>query len=79
MRDVALPALAHGPMHTGAGGSGGLIATLAAGALAGTLVAGHTSRLRRPAIAASAAFLVKALAMAVEAGLRLLTPGRVTP
>jgi predicted MFS family arabinose efflux permease len=63
--DVALPALAHGPMHTGAGGYGGLIATLAAGALAGTLVAGHVGRLRRPAIVASAAYLVEALAMGI--------------
>jgi predicted MFS family arabinose efflux permease len=62
--EVALPALAHGPLHAGAGGYGGLIAAFAAGALLGTLAAGRASRLRRPAVAGSAAFLAEAACMA---------------
>jgi predicted MFS family arabinose efflux permease len=62
---VALPSLAHGPLHTGAGGFGALIAAFGAGALLGTLVAAHAGRARRPAIAGSAAFLAEAIFMAV--------------
>jgi predicted MFS family arabinose efflux permease len=61
---VALPSLAHGPLHTGAGGFGGLIAAFGGGALLGTLVSGHLGRLRRPAIAGSLAFLIEAAFMA---------------
>ena len=61
---VALPALAHGPFHTGAGGFGGLIAAFGGGALLGTLVSGHLGRLRRPAIVGSFVFLVEAVCMA---------------
>jgi predicted MFS family arabinose efflux permease len=63
--EVALPALAHGPFHTGAAGYGALIAAIGAGALVGTLVAGQTRRPHRPAIAASVAFLVEAVFMAI--------------
>jgi predicted MFS family arabinose efflux permease len=62
---VALPSLAHGPLHTGAGGFGALIAAFGAGALLGTLVAAHVGRARRPALAGSAAFLAEAVFMAV--------------
>ncbi|MGH3276063.1 MAG: MFS transporter, partial [Streptosporangiaceae bacterium] len=62
--EVALPALAHGPLHAGAGGYGGLLATFAAGALLGTLMAGQVSRLRRPAVAGSVAFLAETAFMA---------------
>jgi MFS family permease len=62
---VALPSLAHGPLHTGAGGFGGLIAAFGAGALLGTLASAHFGRLRRPAIAGSTAFMIEAAAMAV--------------
>jgi predicted MFS family arabinose efflux permease len=62
---VALPSLAHGPLHTGAGGFGALIAAFGAGALLGTLVAAHAGRARRPAIAGSAAFFAEAIFMAV--------------
>jgi MFS family permease len=62
---VALPSLAHGPLHTGAGGFGALIAAFGAGALLGTLVAAHAGRPRRPAIAGSAAFVAEAIFMAV--------------
>jgi len=62
---VALPSLAHGPLHTGAGGFGALIAAFGAGALLGTLVAAHAGRARRPAVAASAAFLTEAIFIAI--------------
>jgi MFS family permease len=61
---VALPSLAHGPFHTGAGGFGGLIAAFGGGALLGTLVSGHLGRLRRPAIVGSFVFLIEAACMA---------------
>ncbi|MHB2024210.1 MAG: MFS transporter, partial [Mycobacteriales bacterium] len=65
MSEVALPALAHGPWHAGAGGYGGLMAAFGGGALGGTLIAAQARRARRPAILASAAFLSEALFMAV--------------
>jgi len=65
MDQVALPSLAHGPLHAGAGGYGGLIAAFGAGALLGTIAAGQASRARRPAIAGSVAFLAQALFIAV--------------
>jgi MFS family permease len=58
---VALPALAHG--RFGAGGYGALLACLAAGGLAGTLLGARTGNLRRPAIVAALAFVVYATAM----------------
>ena len=62
---VAIPSLAHGPLHANAAGYGVLIAAFAAGALLGTVTAGHASRARRPAIVGSAAFLAEALFLAV--------------
>jgi predicted MFS family arabinose efflux permease len=59
--DVALPSLAHGPLHAGATGYGALIAAFAGGALVGTLAAGHARRARRPAMVGSIAFLAEAL------------------
>jgi predicted MFS family arabinose efflux permease len=58
--DVALPALAHGPLHAGAAGYGAIIAAFGAGALLGTLAAGQVRRARRPAVAGSLAFLAEA-------------------
>ena len=63
--EVALPSLAHGPLHTGADGYGLLIAAFGAGALAGTIAAGQLSGGRRPAVAGSAVFLAQAIALAV--------------
>jgi predicted MFS family arabinose efflux permease len=63
MDGIALPSLAHGPLHTGAGGFGGLVAAFGAGALLGTLVAAHAGRARRPAIVGSVAFLIEAVFM----------------
>ena len=59
--EVALPALAHGPFHAGAGGYGALIAVFGAGALVGTLVAGQARRPLRPAVVGSVAFLLEAV------------------
>ena len=46
--EVALPALAHGPLHAGASGYGALLAAFGGGALLGTIAAGQLGRLRRP-------------------------------
>jgi MFS family permease len=62
---VALPALAHGPLHASAQGYGAILAGFAAGALLGTLAAGQAGSPRRPAVAGSSAFLAEALAIAV--------------
>jgi MFS family permease len=59
--DVALPALAHA--RYGAAGYGALLACLAAGGVAGTLLAARTGRLRKPAEVAGLAFVVQAAAM----------------
>lgn len=58
--EVALPVLVRNGFHTTAGGYGGLLAAFGAGALLGTLVAGQGRQARRPAIWASAAFLIQA-------------------
>jgi MFS family permease len=63
--EVALPSLAHGPLHSGAVGYGWLIAAFGAGALAGTLVAGQASQSRRPFLVGSLAFLGEAVCIAV--------------
>jgi MFS family permease len=63
--EVALPSLAHGPLHAGADGYGALIAAFGAGALAGTIAAGQLRRGRRPAVTGSIAFLAQALFLAV--------------
>jgi predicted MFS family arabinose efflux permease len=62
--EVALPALAHDSFRTSAAGYGALLAAFGAGALLGTLLAGHTRRATRPAIWASAAFLTEAAFLA---------------
>jgi predicted MFS family arabinose efflux permease len=62
---VALPELAHGPLHSSAQGYGAILAGFAAGALLGTLAAGQARSPRRPVITGSLAFLVEAAAIAV--------------
>jgi MFS family permease len=62
---VALPALARGPLHTGATGFGVLLAAEAAGGLLGTLIAGAVRPARRPVIVGSAGFLVAGVALAL--------------
>jgi MFS family permease len=61
---IAIPSLAHGPLHASAAGYGALIAAFAAGALLGTVASGQASLARRPAMVASAAFLAGALFLA---------------
>jgi MFS family permease len=61
---VALPGLAHGPLHAGARGYGAILAGFAAGALLGTLAAGQVSQPRRPVVIASLAFVMEAIAAA---------------
>ncbi len=61
--DVALPSLAHA--RFGAAGYGALLACFAAGAVIGTLAAARTGGLRRPAIFATAMFLVDGTALAL--------------
>ena len=58
LAEVALPSLAHGPLHDGAAGYGLLLAVIGLGALAGSLAAAAAGGLRRPAFAASWLFLV---------------------
>ncbi|MBS2539273.1 MFS transporter [Catenulispora sp. NF23] len=65
LSQVALAALARGPLHTDAAGYGVLIAAIAAGSLLGTVAAGRTRRVRRPAMLGSGAFLLAAVCLAV--------------
>ena len=60
---VSLPALAHGPLHSGAGGYGLILAASGAGALLGSLLAGQLRRPRRPAVIAVLGFQVAAVAI----------------
>ncbi len=62
--EVALPSLAHGPLHAGATGYGVLIAALGAGALVGALAAGQLRRARRPAIVGAMVFVAAAICAA---------------
>ena len=55
---VALPALAHGPLHSGAGGYGLILAAVGAGALLGAVGAGQVRQPRRPAVVATIAFQI---------------------
>lgn len=63
--EVALPALAHGPLHTSAAGYGGLVAAIGAGGLIGTLVAGQIRQSRRPAIMCSIVFLCASVTLSL--------------
>ncbi|WP_249020533.1 MFS transporter [Conexibacter sp. S30A1] len=62
--DVALPALAHGPLHEGAFGYGVLVASLGAGGILGTLVAARLATPRRPATVSSTLFLIASTCLA---------------
>jgi MFS family permease len=84
--EVALPALAHGPLQAGADGYGGLLAAFGAGALTGTVLTGTVlaSRLaRRPTLTGSLAYLAAAVCLAavpylggvIPAGIALATFG----
>ncbi len=57
MSRVALPALARGPLHLGAGGYGALSAAMGAGLLVGTVSGAWLPPLRRPLLVASLVLL----------------------
>jgi hypothetical protein len=61
MGEVALPSLAHA--RFGAAGYGALLACFAAGGVIGTLAAARAGGLKKPAMFASAVFLVEAVAI----------------
>jgi MFS family permease len=63
MAEIALPSLAHA--RFGAAGYGALLACFAAGGIIGALAAARAGGLRRPAVFASAVFLVEATAIAL--------------
>src|SRR6202034_435898 len=65
MSEVALPALAHGPLHAGASGYGAVLAAFGGGALLGTIAAGQLGRLRRPVVVGSLSFLAEEACIAV--------------
>lgn len=65
MSEVALPALAHGPLNSGAGGYGALLAAFGLGAVLGTLAAGQVRQARRPFVLGAFVFLVEAVFIAV--------------
>ncbi|HEY6791631.1 MAG TPA: MFS transporter [Trebonia sp.] len=62
---VAIPALAHGPLHASATGYGTILAAFGGGALVGTIAAGQVGRARRPAVTGGFAFLAEAAFIAV--------------
>lgn len=58
---VALPTLAHGPLRSGAGGYGLILAAFGAGALIGAMIAGQTRPPRRPGVVAVLGFEVSGI------------------
>lgn len=60
LSEVALPSLAHGPLHAGATGYGALIAAFGGGALLGTILAALSYRPRRQVLIGSFAELIAA-------------------
>jgi predicted MFS family arabinose efflux permease len=75
--EVALPALAHGPLEASADGYGGLLAAFSAGALIGTMLAGHARLVRRPALVGSLAYLTAAGCLAAVPYLGGIIPAGV--
>lgn len=72
--EVALPALAHGPLAAGATGYGALMAAMGAGALVGTLVAGTIGTPKRVAVVASGVFMIQGIFGAIVPYLGGLAP-----
>jgi MFS family permease len=62
---VALPSLAHGPLRSGAGGYGLILAAVSVGTLLGSITAGQIRRPRRPGVAGALAFQVGAVAILI--------------
>lgn len=63
--EVALPTLAHGPMHAGASGYGMMMAAFGGGALAGGILAGMLAGLKRKGLIALLAVLIMAIMIAL--------------
>jgi MFS family permease len=61
LSEVALPSLAHGPLHAGSAGFGALVASIGAGALIGTILAGQAPSFRRPAVIGSCGFIAQSV------------------
>jgi predicted MFS family arabinose efflux permease len=62
---VSLPALAHGPLHSGADGYGLILAAGGAGALLGSMLAGQVRKPRKPSVTATLGFQVAAVGILV--------------
>lgn len=83
MARVALPVLAKGPFHTGAGGYGALLSAMGAGLLLGTISAAIVPHARRPLLSSSLALIVAVPFIAalpylggpIQAGAALLVSG----
>ena len=63
--EVALPTLAHGPMHAGASGYGIIMAAFGGGALAGGILAGMLTGLKRKGLIPLLAVLIMAIMIAL--------------
>ncbi|HEU5348412.1 MAG TPA: MFS transporter [Ktedonobacterales bacterium] len=63
--EVALPDLAHGPLHAGATGFGLMLSTFGAGALAGSLIGGTMGKLPRRALIALLLSLAQGIFVAI--------------
>jgi MFS family permease len=65
LMEVALPTLAHGPMHAGASGYGLIMAAFGAGALGGGICAGMLGALKRKGLIALLSGLIMAASIAL--------------
>jgi MFS family permease len=76
--EVALPDLAHGPLHAGATGFGLMLSTFGAGALAGTLIGAMMGKLPRRALFALIFSLIQGILVAVTPFTGGLTGAAIT-
>lgn len=76
--EVALPDLAHGPLHAGATGFGLMLSTFGAGALAGTLIGATMGKLPRRGLFALLFSLVQGVLVAVTPFTGGLTGAAIT-
>lgn len=76
--EVALPDLAHGPLHAGATGFGLMLSTFGAGALAGTLIGATMGKLPRRGLIALLFSLVQGVLVAITPFTGGLTGAAIT-
>jgi predicted MFS family arabinose efflux permease len=76
--EVALPDLAHGPLHAGATGFGLMLSTFGVGALAGTLIGATMGKLPRRALFALLFSLVQGILVAITPFTGGLTGAAIT-